>query len=116
MQNQPTTPPTVTPPVNPNQQPRQRFQRDAARIRLHRELVDSETFQKGCDYAMLQYAAALAGQILDEHGVPDESRAKMAGLALLGAHGVMSTLKTLAETPKPLPKIADMSNLNHTRS
>src|ERR1017187_9691908 len=107
MTNQPTTPPTVSQPVNPNQQPRQRFQLDAGRIRLHREMVDSDTFQKGADYAMLQYAAALAGQILDSNGLPDESRATMAGLALLGAHGLMGTLKTLAEIPQKLPKVVD---------
>jgi type IV secretory pathway TrbD component len=110
MQNQPTTSPAVSAPVNPNQQPRQRFQLDAARIRLHREMVDSETFLKGADYAMLQFSGALAVQ------VTDSSAAMAAGYQLLGAWTLLATLKTLAETPQKPAKIVDLSNLDHSRS
>ena len=110
MQNQPTTPPTVSAPINPNQQPRQRFQLDAARIRLHREMVDSETFLKGVDYAILQFSGALATQ------VSDSNTAMAAGYQLLGAWTFLATLKTLAETPQKPAKIVDLSNLDHSRS
>jgi hypothetical protein len=112
MQNQPTptTPQTVTQPVNPNQQPRQRFQLDAARIRLHREMVDSETFLKGVDFALLQHSEALVAQ------VSDSNTAMAAGYQLLGAWRFLATLKTLAETPQKPAKIVDISNLNHARS
>jgi type IV secretory pathway TrbD component len=110
MQNQPTTPPTVSSPVNPNQQPRQRFQLDATRIRLHREMVDSETFLKGADYAMLQFSGALAVQ------VTDSAAAMAAGYQLLGAWTFLATLKTLAETPAKSQRTPTTDNLDHSRS
>ena len=110
MQNQPTTPPTVSQPVNPNQQPRQRFQLDAGRIRLHREMVDSDTFLKGVDYALLQHSGALAAQVTESQS------AMAAGYQLLGAWTFLATLKTLAEIPQKPAKIVDLSNLDHSRS
>ena len=109
-QQTPTTPPTTTQPVNPNQQPRQRFQLDATRIRLHREMVDSDTFQKAADFAMLQHSGALAAQVTDSNS------AIAAGYQLLGAWAFLATLKTLAEVPKLMPKIVDGGNLDHQRS
>lgn len=82
---------------------------DPTRIRLHRDLVDSQPFQIGSDFAMLQFAGWLATQ------VSDSNSAMAVGYQLLGAYSYLATLKSLAEIPK-VPARIDNANLDHSRS
>ena len=105
---QPVTGPAQSQAVNPNQQPKARFQADATRVRLHRNMVDLPEFAAGSDFAMLQFTGYLATQIQDSNS------AMAAGYQLLGAFGYVATLKGLAETPK-VPTVVQTGNLDHSR-
>ena len=106
----PTNGPTATLTSTINATPRARFQSSAQNISKHRDMIETNEFQRGTDFAMLDIAAFLAATVKD-----DES-AKAAGHAIRGAHEFLYRLKMLAEVPKTTPKSADMGNLSHERS
>ena len=67
-------------PYNPLKTPKQRFQEYSQWIGEHRQMVDSIAFQRGLDYAMLQYQQQIAGSVTDSAG------AGAAGLRPLDGH------------------------------
>lgn len=79
-----------------NAMPKARFAESGDNLRKHRDLVDSKEFQRGTDFAILEYATHLASS------VSDANSALRAGFALAGAIDYVLTLKTLADVPKPL--------------
>jgi hypothetical protein len=75
-------------------------------VSKHRELVTSSDYQRGCDFAMLQYTAALANQ------TNSADTAMVAGLKIRGAHEFLEVMKTLGETIK-MPAPVALADLDH---
>jgi len=104
-----TQPTTQITPVNPNQQPKARFQASPDNIKKHRDLVDSREFERGADFALLQYVQSIKGTIVDG------TSAMAAGFKIYGAVELLEQMKTLAEKATiqaPVPT----GNLDHSRS
>ena len=93
-------------PYNPLKTPKQRFQEYSQWIGEHRQMVDSIAFQRGLDYAMLQYQQQIAGSVTDSAG------AGAAGLRLQGMVEFVNTLKNLSESSAAPVKRPD-DNLKH---
>lgn len=94
------------PAFNPNSSPRQRFQSVPAWIGTHRQLVDSEPFQRAVDFALLQYQQQVSAKIIDANG------AGAAGLKMQGVVEFLAVLRNLSETAIPTPRRPD-DNLTH---
>lgn len=90
--------------------PKQEFQDITNAIRQHREMVDSDAFRRGTQYALLQYNALMTDRL-------DPTQAGAIGMKLAGAREFLSVLITLAETPHvQAPTIVTPANLDHGRS
>lgn len=77
----------------------------ADNVSKHRALVDSRQFERGADFAMLEYTSQLAQQT-------DSQYAAMAGgLKMQGALEFLAIFKKLAEAPVTAPKLTLSSNL-----
>lgn len=94
------------PPFNPNQSPKQRFTSVAKWIGDHRLLVDSESFTRAIDMALLQYQQQATENITDGNG------AGSAGLRIRGAIEFVRVLKNLSENPTAVSSRPD-DNLRH---
>lgn len=92
-------------PVNPNPSPRARFQSVQGNITAHKALLENPYFDRGCDFAMLEYQRLLAEQ------VKDPNTAMSAGAKLQGALEFLQTLKTLAEAAPVMLARKDLDNL-----
>lgn len=94
--------------VLPNPNPKTRFltHSPAHTISKHREMVDSEAFQKAVDFSLLQYQADLSNQIRDGN------TAATAGFKMQGVIEFMGILRNLSETPTP-PRRESTDNLKH---
>lgn len=99
MNNQPIT----------NKTPKVRFMETAANIHKHRALVDSEDFQRGVDFALLQYQLDLANQISDGNS------AVGVGLRIKGAQEFLFTLRNLSEMPKIAGPVRVLDNLTEPK-
>lgn len=100
-----TQPAFASVPVNPS--PKTRFMQSPDNVSKHKALVDSREFQRGCDFSLLQYQAALSQQPADfQAGAGNYFK-------LLGAQEFIQTFKLLAESPQ-LPKVVDRDNLTQS--
>lgn len=91
----PATQKVQAPAFNPNASPRQRFQSVANWIGAHRQMVDSEPFQRAVDFSILQYQQQISGKIVDAQG------AGAAGLKMQGVIEFLAVLRNLSETAPP---------------
>jgi hypothetical protein len=99
---------TQPPAVLANPTPKARFLQvnPAHTISKHREMVDSDTFQRAADAALLQYQIALAEQIRDGN------TAATSGFKMQGVIEFLQLFRNLSETPIiPMPIRND--NLKH---
>lgn len=86
--------------------PKSRFLLSNDNITKHRDMVDSGTFQRGLDFALMQYAQFLATQ------ASDGNTAMAVGFKLQGAQEFVVQFKTLSETVQiQTPAVND--NLDH---
>lgn len=101
----PADKPKVPEPIrNPN--PRQRFQMNGTFLKDHHNLVDNPAFERGCDYALLQYQRQISESVTDANG------AGAAGLKMKGVMEFLAVFRNLAETNVPTTKRLD-DNLQH---
>lgn len=96
-----TTPPKI------NLTPKQRFCEVPDYISKHRDLVDSATFQRACDFAMLE----MTRQLSDTADSVNSS--VPAALMLRGAHEFLKVFRDLSEKPQDLPRVATNPGLNY---
>lgn len=100
--------PKKTTPANPS--PRLRFQSGNGNIAAHHNLIELPAFDRGIDFAMLQYSSDLS-----ESGQNQDNMKAMAnGYKLQGAKEFLSLLKTLAEVPQFPMARKDVDNLTKT--
>jgi len=96
-----TTPPKI------NLSPKERFLQSSDQTNKHRDLVDSETFQRGCDFAMLEMTRLLSDQVNNANeSIP-------AALMLRGAHEFLKVFRNLSEKPMDLPQVAKNRGLDY---
>lgn len=86
-----------------------RFLESSDNISKHRDLVDSTTFQRACDFAMLQFSMAVATTPMTAEDVSIGA----AGLKLRGAHDFLSIFRNLSEAPQKPSPIVRLGELNH---
>lgn len=86
--------------------PRQRFLMNGAFLKEHHNLVDSIAFERGCDYALLQYQRQISENITDANG------AGAAGLKMKGVMEFLAVFRSLADTSLPPQRRPD-DNLAH---
>ncbi len=86
--------------------PRQRFLLNGTFLKEHHNLVDSSAFERGCDYALLQYQRQLSESVTDAVG------AGAAGLKMKGVMEFLAVLRSLADTSLPPQRRPD-DNLQH---
>ncbi len=86
-----------------------RFLESSDNISKHRDLVDSTTFQRACDFAMLQFSMAICTTPIE----PGEMSMGAAALKLRGAHDFLSILRNLSEAPQKPSPIVRLDQLNH---
>jgi hypothetical protein len=84
--------------VNPL--PKARFQTSPDNITKHRDLVDRNEFQRGCDFALLEYQAELCDK---------ENNPTVVGLKIAGAQEFLKVFRLLSEKAqlKPIPRPND---------
>lgn len=95
----------TTPVLNPS--PKTRFQESGDSVSKHRDLVDSTTFQRASDFAMLEYANTLAEQATDANA------SIHVALRLRGAREFLGVLRNLSEKPTAPPATPAIRTLNH---
>lgn len=80
--------------------PQERFQLSGDNISKHRQLVDTNEFSRGADFAMLQFQVDL---------VKRENNPTVIGLKLAGAQDYLRLFKLLSERPvlREIPKVQD---------
>lgn len=83
-----------TKPINGNPSPKSRFMLSADNITKHRNLVDSREFERGVDFALLEYQAQLMQYATDGNG------AAAVGIKLRGVHEFLQTFRLLGEELK----------------
>lgn len=72
----------------PNLTPKARFQLSGDSISKHRQMVDSREFERGLDFALLQYQADCCLR---------ENNPTVLGLKIVGAQEFAKTLRLLSE-------------------
>lgn len=94
-------------PILINPSPKTRFQQSADNIKKHRELVDSNEFQRGCDFALLQYQTKLASQQVD---------GQLAAASHFKVLGVLEFLQEFRFLSETIPTVVakDRDNLNQS--
>lgn len=90
-----------------NPSPRDRFQLSGENISKHRNLVDSNEFQRAIDFAMLEYASIVAMQ------VKEANSAAASGLRILGAHEFVHILRNLSEKTEIPKSVAPIKPLDY---
>jgi hypothetical protein len=78
--------------------PKARFIQSGTRVSDHRRMVGSDIFDQATDAAMLHYSIQLA------RNTTDGNTGMVNGLKIAGAQEFLVILKTLAETPRPMPR------------
>lgn len=91
-------------PPNTDPTPKTRFLALPDAVKHHRAMMEDRAFERGIDFALLQYQVELAGKCTDANA------AMRTGLCLLGAQEFVHILKTLSETSK-LSQVARNDNL-----
>ena len=82
-----------------------RFMSSPDNISKHRALVDSREFQRGVDFALLEYQ----DQLMD--GVGDGNTAATVGFKLRGVHEFLRVFRLLSEPTRQLTTLAASDNL-----
>lgn len=92
------TPDSLPRSLNPT--PKARFQLSNDNISKHRDMVDKREFERGADFALLQYSAELCDK---------ENNPTVVGLKIAGAHEFLKIFRLLSERAelKPLPRPND---------
>lgn len=92
-----------TPAFNPNPPAKARFQESSDNVSKHQKLIQQPEFQRGLDFARLEYQRQLA------EGVNDMNKAAVAGIKLQAVEEFLILLKYLGEKAIPFsaPKIVD---------
>jgi hypothetical protein len=86
----------------PNAAPKTRFMEVESNVSKHRDMLALREFERGTDFAMLQYQARLTSQ------ASTADAGMINGLKLQGAAEYLLELKMLAEAPKPAaPRIVE---------
>lgn len=92
-----------------NPTPKARFQTSKDNCSKHRTMVDSPEFQRGLDFAHLQYELEVTNQNRDFNACAASA------MKLQGALEFMGVLRNLAEPPPPVPARSNPpANLNHS--
>jgi len=94
-----------TPITNPS--PKRRFMASAQNVTSHRDMIATREFERGSDFAMLQY------QWTVNAGMTDTQSALAAAYKLQGANEFLQTMKLLGETPRMPAPVIDQQNLDH---
>jgi hypothetical protein len=89
--NTPTAPIGIKAPPSLNPSPKQRFRESADNISRHKSMLETREFERGIDFALMEYQAQLAIRVTDQY------TAMSAGLKMQGALEFIQTLKTLTE-------------------
>lgn len=89
-------------PLNPS--PKTRFHLSADNLKKHRDLVDSNEFQRGADFALLQYQAQLSLQPVEMAGAAANH------FKMTGALEFLQAFRLLAEVA-PRASVVDNDNL-----
>lgn len=96
----------AAPVVNPS--PKTRFMQSPQVVSAHRDMIATNTFQIGCDFAMLEYQTRLA--LITP---ADFNTYAASGMKMQGALEFLQILRMLGETPK-LPVVTTPGdNLSH---
>lgn len=105
-----TTPPLKVVTFNPS--PKNRFRNSPAPvISKHRDLVSSDQFDMTSDFAMLELVKNIVSQ---GETNPTNPNAAIAGFyRIMGAHELLSAMKTLAEAPTVTKAESTPANLDH---
>jgi len=92
-----------TPAFNPNPSAKARFQESSDNVSKHQKLIQQPEFQRGLDFARLEYQRHLA------EGAVDMNKAAVAGIKIQAVEEFLIVLKYLAEKAIPFsaPKIVD---------
>lgn len=98
MSEQPTLPDRI---VNPT--PKTRFMASDQNVTKHRQLVDSREFERGVDFALMEYQTQLMG------AVTDGNHAAAVALKLRGAHEFLQIFRMLGEQVR-IPKVSPMQD------
>lgn len=97
---------TTKPVINPT--PKTRFQESGQNIGSHRDMVDSQVFQRAIDFAVMEYTRQLA-----TNTAQDSQRAAVNGFKQAGAMEFIDVLRNLSESPAPMPPPTQIPQLNH---
>jgi len=92
----------TNPRPNVNPLPKARFQTSADSITKHRDLVDRNEFQRGCDFALLEYQAELCDK---------ENNPTVVGLKIAGAQEFLKVFRLLSENVEFKPLVKPNDNL-----
>lgn len=106
MESKPTAPPVAR--LNPNASPKARFIANPRTVSDHRQMVDLDAFNRGCDAALLQYGLLLTEQC------KDGQTAMANGFRVQGANEIIAILKTISESSPVTPRRAT-DNLDHSQ-
>lgn len=91
--------------MSPNPSPKELFLNDNKAVTAHKNLVQSDVFQRSIETALLQMQRDLAAS-----RVTDVGSAAAAHFCMVGAQQFVATLRTLADTSRP-PATKDVDNL-----
>jgi hypothetical protein len=90
------------PSANPT--PKAKFQEIKGAIDAHHTLIETESFKRACDAALLEYQRKLAVELANEPVPTQQVRAMGHGWKLNGVSEFLSELRNLAEKPADPPK------------
>ncbi len=96
---------TGLPNLNPS--PKTRFRASGLNISEHRTLVESNAFQRACDFALLEYQAQIALTLSENPNL-----ATVGGLKITGAQEFVMILRTISEMPRIVSR-QPVQNLDH---
>lgn len=94
-------------PPNLNPSPKTRFRQHQQHISEHRSLIESGSFSRAADFALLEYQAQLGVQVSE-----NPQMASVAGFKMAGAQEFLQTFKLLSEQPHLVARTTPV-NLNH---
>lgn len=95
----------AAPVVNPS--PKARFMDSPQSISAHKDMIATRTFERACDFALLEYQARL-GQ-----GASDFNHFAANGMKMQGALEFLMILRSLGETAPLLSISKPADNLSH---
>lgn len=88
--------------------PKARFMQSQDNISKHRKLVDTREFERGCDFALLEYQRQVTND------ARDGNTAAAAALKIRGALEFLHVFRTLSEQPLRASPVIVSDNLQPT--